>query len=108
MAGNDHMIYQRNIYILQGSLDFSGKLLILMGWQCQTGWMVVTEDNTCLLYTSWIENPEIDVKKLNLTSDTKVVQDFHGHLLLLFSNTWNINWALEKNKDLQLVEFGRS
>ena len=59
-------------------------------------------------YLRWIENPEIDPKKLNLTSDTKVVQDFRGNLLLLFSNTWNINWALEKNKDLKLGEFGRS
>ncbi len=59
-------------------------------------------------YIRWIETPEVDPKKLNLTSDTKVVQDFKGNLLLLFANTWNINWALEKNKGLQLGEFGRS
>ncbi|MBR5485581.1 MAG: peptide chain release factor 3 [Oscillospiraceae bacterium] len=58
-------------------------------------------------YIRWIENEEIDPKALNLTSDTKVVQDFRGKYLLLFTNSWNINWALERNKDLVLAEFSR-
>ncbi|MEG1426169.1 MAG: peptide chain release factor 3 [Oscillospiraceae bacterium] len=55
----------------------------------------------------WIDNGEIDLKKLNLTSDTKKVQDSKGRFLLLFANEWSIRWALEHNKDLELSEFSR-
>ena len=34
-------------------------------------------------YIRWIDNEEIDLKKLNLTSDTKKVQDMKGRYLLL-------------------------
>ena len=59
-------------------------------------------------FIRWIENKEIDLKKLNLTSDTRIVQDFKGNYLLIFTNAWNIDWALEKNKGLELSEFNRS
>ena len=59
-------------------------------------------------FIRWIENKEIDPKKLNLTSDTRIVQDFKGNYLLIFTNAWNIDWALEKNKGLELSEFNRS
>lgn len=59
-------------------------------------------------YLRWIENEDIDIKTLNISSDTKVVQDFKGRFLLLFTDSWNINWALDKNKDLVLSEFGRA
>ncbi|MCQ2452520.1 MAG: peptide chain release factor 3 [Oscillospiraceae bacterium] len=55
----------------------------------------------------WIDNEEIDVSSLNLTSDTKWVQDFKGNNLLLFSSGWTVNWALNKNPDLRLSEFNR-
>ena len=55
----------------------------------------------------WIDNPEIDLKKLNLTSDTKKVQDIRGRYLLLFSNEWSIRWALEHNEGLLLSEFSK-
>ena len=58
-------------------------------------------------YIRWIENEEIEPAKLDLTSDTKRVQDLRGNYLLLFTNSWNINWALEHNKELQLAEFSR-
>lgn len=58
-------------------------------------------------YIRWIDNEDIDVKKLKLSSDTKVVQDFKGNYLLLFTSEWNIRWALEKNEGLQLSEFNR-
>ncbi len=59
-------------------------------------------------FIRWIDSPVEDPTKLNLTSDTKVVQDFKGNLLLLFTNQWNIGWAEEKNKGLELSEFNRS
>ena len=44
---------------------------------------------------------------LDLTSDTRRVQDLKGRDLLLFCNGWSIDWALKHNKGLALTEFGR-
>lgn len=58
-------------------------------------------------FIRWIENEDIDPKTLDLSSDTKRVQDMRRRPLLLFTNSWNINWALEHNKGLQLADFSR-
>ena len=55
----------------------------------------------------WVENEDIRISDLNLTSDTKWVQDFKGNNLLLFTSEWCINWALQKNEGLALREFNR-
>ena len=54
----------------------------------------------------WVENEEIDLSALTLTSDTRIVEDLKGASLLLFTNEWNITWALSHNKELRLSEFG--
>ncbi len=54
----------------------------------------------------WIEKSPVEPKSLDLTSDTRLVEDFRGHSLLLFCNDWSISWALEHNKGLALSEFG--
>ncbi len=59
-------------------------------------------------YIRWIENEDINVKALNLTSDTRRIQDLHERKLLLFTNSWNITWATEHNPDLELSEFGKN
>lgn len=59
-------------------------------------------------YIRWIVGEDVDVKALDLSSDTKRVQDMRGRPLLLFTNSWNIQWALDHNKGLQLEEFSRS
>ena len=59
-------------------------------------------------YIRWIDNEDIDPKKLNLSSDTKIVQDFKNNYLLLFTSEWNIRWALEKNDGLSLSEFNKN
>lgn len=56
----------------------------------------------------WIVNPDLDPKTLNLTSDTKRIQDLKGNHLLLFSSEWNISWALEHNEGLQLADFSKN
>ncbi len=58
----------------------------------------------------WVENDEegFDVKKLVLTSDTKIVEDLKGNTLLLFSSPWNITYALDHNQDLRLSEFSEN
>lgn len=55
----------------------------------------------------WIANKDIDPKTLNLTSDTKIVQDFKDNYLLIFTSEWNINWALQKNEGLELAAFSK-
>ena len=55
----------------------------------------------------WIKNKDIDIKSLNITSDTKWVQDVKNNNLLIFTSEWNINWALEKNEGLILEEFSK-
>ena len=59
-------------------------------------------------YVRWIENNDVDVDKLNLTSDAKKVKDFKDRNILIFQNDWGINWALEHNKGLILSGVGKS
>lgn len=56
----------------------------------------------------WIENEEIDLDKIIGTSDMKKIKDLKGRALLLFSHEWSVRMTLERNKDLELSEFGRS
>ena len=58
-------------------------------------------------YIRWIDNEDVDLKKLSLTSDTKKVEDMRGRKLLLFAGEWSIRWAQEHNEGLQLSEFIR-
>ena len=67
----------------------------------------VIRNNLPYQYIRWIRNRDIDVKNLNLTSDTKWVQDFKGNNILIFTSEWNINWALEKNEGLILEDFNK-
>ena len=53
----------------------------------------------------WIDSSPVPVDRLNLTSDTKWVQDYKGNDLLLFTSSWCINWATQKNEGLVLREF---
>ena len=69
----------------------------------------IRRENLSYEYIRWIDNPEdFDLKSLVLSSDTKIVQDFKDNYLLLFTSEWNIRWALEKNKDLRLSDFGKA
>ena len=59
-------------------------------------------------YVRWIENKDVDVESLNLTSDAKKVKDFKDRNILIFQNNWGINWALEHNKGLILSGVGKT
>ena len=54
----------------------------------------------------WIENEDLDPKALDLTSDTRRIEDLKGSKLLLFTSPWAITWAEEHNPGLSLSEFG--
>ena len=53
-------------------------------------------------FIRWIENEEIDMDKIIITSDSRKVKDSLGRNLLLFQNEWSISWALDHNKGLVL------
>ena len=59
-------------------------------------------------HVRWIENEEMDVAGLSVTSDTKKVKDLHDKPLLLFTHPWSVQTALERNEGLILSEFGRN
>ena len=68
----------------------------------------VRRENLPYQYIRWVENKELDFKKLQLSSDTKRVQDLKGNDLLLFANSWSVQWALDHNKELRLAEFSKN
>ena len=47
-----------------------------------------------------------DLRDLDLTSDTKAVEDMKGNRLLLFTSDWAVRWAETHNETLELSEFG--
>ncbi|SFC84989.1 peptide chain release factor 3 [Clostridium uliginosum] len=65
-------------------------------------------DRLSYRYVRWIENKDVDMDSLNLTSDTKKVKDLKERNLLIFQNDWGISWALDHNKGLILSAVGKS
>lgn len=60
-------------------------------------------------YIRWIENKtEVDVAKIQGTSDMKRIKDLKDNPLLLFVNSWSVRMVEERNPGLELSEFGRS
>ena len=59
-------------------------------------------------YIRWILNSpdELDPKDLDITSDTRCIEDLKGNRLLLFASPWSIDWATQHNEALKLSEFG--
>ncbi len=58
-------------------------------------------------YVRWLKG-DATIPSLNLSSDTKVVQDLKGQPILLFTNEWGIRWASEKNSNATFMEFSES
>jgi len=57
----------------------------------------------------WIEDCEnIDVTKIQGTSDMKRIKDLRDNPLLLFVNSWSVNMVLDRNPELKLSEFGKN
>ena len=60
-------------------------------------------------YIRWVENyTEIDIDKIQGTSDMKIVKDLKDRPLLLFAHEWSVGMVLDRNKDLKLTEFGKN
>ena len=57
----------------------------------------------------WVENPgEVDVARIQGTSDMKRIKDLKDNPLLLFINSWSVGMVLDRNPVLKLSEFGRA
>ena len=57
----------------------------------------------------WVENPgEVDVARIQGTSDMKRIKDLKNNPLLLFINSWSVGMVLDRNPALKLSEFGRA
>jgi peptide chain release factor 3 len=60
-------------------------------------------------YIRWIENKdEVDVAKIQGTSDMKRIKDLKDNPLLIFVNSWSIGMVEDRNPGLKLSEFGRN
>ncbi|MBS5065420.1 MAG: peptide chain release factor 3, partial [Hungatella hathewayi] len=60
-------------------------------------------------YIRWVENKEeVDVAKIQGTSDMKRIKDLKDNPLLLFVNSWSVGMVEERNPGLKLSEFGRN
>ena len=59
-------------------------------------------------YIRWIENEDIDVAKIQGTSDMKRIKDLKDRPLLLFINSWSVGMVEERNPGLILSEFGKN
>ena len=58
-------------------------------------------------YIRWIENKdEINVEKIQGTSDMKRIKDLKDNPLLLFVNSWSVRMVEDRNPNLRLSEFG--
>ena len=56
----------------------------------------------------WITDSTYDLDHINGTSDMKKIKDMKGNPLLLFINPWSIQMTLDRNKGLELSEFGKN
>ena len=60
-------------------------------------------------YIRWVdEASQVDVAKIQGTSDMKRIRDLKGNPLLLFVNSWSVGMVLERNPGLVLSEFGKN
>ena len=70
----------------------------------------IIRENLPYEHVRWVENDEedFDVKRLQLTSDTKIVEDLKGNTLMLFTSPWNITYATDHNENLRLADFSEN
>ena len=58
-------------------------------------------------HVRWIVG-DTDPATLELTRDTRWVQDFKGRNLLLFTGEWLVAWTIKQNPGLELAEFNQN
>lgn len=58
-------------------------------------------------FVRWMDQEDINLDDLDITSDTRLVKDLRDRNILLFQNEWGISWALSHNKGLTLTDVGK-
>ncbi len=58
-------------------------------------------------FARWLTPEATDPRKLNLTSSTLLASDRYDRNVLLFENQWSIDWARDKNKNIELSDISR-
>ena len=58
-------------------------------------------------FIRWIEKSDVKMHDLILTSDTKKAEDLKRRNILIFQNTWSIQWAIDKNPSIVLSDIGK-
>ncbi len=61
-------------------------------------------EHTAYKHIRWIENKDINVANLKLTSDTIFVRDLEGDPVLVFQNEWSVRMVTERNNGIELSE----
>ena len=56
----------------------------------------------------WIVSSDTELDKIVGTSDMKKIKDLKDRPLLLFINEWSVGMTLDRNKGLELSEFGNA
>jgi len=55
-------------------------------------------------FVRWIMPFDVDVSTLTLSSSTILARDRVNRAVILFQNSWSINWALDNNPDIKLTD----
>ena len=55
-------------------------------------------------FARWLKSSVTEPQDLNLTSSTILAQDRDENIVLIFENQWSIDWAKEKNTDVELSD----
>lgn len=63
-------------------------------------------ENLPFEHIRWIKNTDCKLDDIIGTSDMKKIKDMKGAPLLLFVNAWSVGMTLDRNKGLELSEFG--
>ena len=71
--------------------------------------MDIRLENLPYEHIRWIANKEeINLDRIQGTSDMKRIKDLRDNPLLLFINSWSVGMVLDRNPGLKLSEFGRN
>lgn len=54
-----------------------------------------------------VKNSDFNADDYNLANDTRWVKDVRGGDLLVFNGQWAVQWAIDKNKNLEITEFNQ-
>lgn len=58
-------------------------------------------------FARWLISKDADPHDFNLTSSTIIAEDKFGNTVLIFENSWSVDWALDKNRGITLSDVSK-